>query len=335
MRLKNILLNISAFIALFVFIGCGSSENDGTTQLSIQQMLDKKDFEGVLKYFKENPSNTNSASLALASAYMLKAKLPLSSLVEILLKDDSDFASFTKEMRKRNPDSIGDTITALDQANILYKKVLGTKKCADGKNDLLSNTEEDICLLSALANIAKSSTVLSALVGDVSVLSSTAVSGKVDNKLKASTCAMEFAFTGKRNIDCTIVSQESVTFTETKKTYIPLIITVNNEAFDFLQSDKFTVVSDGFCPLNSFDARSQTKASGFYACPISKVGENEKDITSLEVLVDVLNTAINDVTAIADEDVKDEINEIKKEIADVNRDITEDDIIKYLNDRNK
>jgi len=174
--------------------------------------------------------------------------------------------------------------------------------------------------------------------------------------------------------DCNItIANEDVNFTLVNRVYRPFDVHVNKDTnqsnlyhFMMTQEDnvthtRSTVLTKDYCTAESFE-RFKEYNETLYACPINEDPEI-KETTSVGVLTDTINGDLDAILAIApkndndeDEEIgEDEINEFKCEVINgtfddttktcslddnteidfTTRDITEAELIEYMNTRNK
>ncbi|MDF1883414.1 hypothetical protein JHD49_05610 [Sulfurimonas sp. SAG-AH-194-C21] len=339
----------SLVVGTLLFTGCGDGTSEGEDTLVTQQLLDKGQFRSVIARV-EPTASTSEDYLTLAAAYMGKAGFSLSKIIGIVATSatatgGSEFSSF---INKASSNSTPTTLNDLEVAVTYYKKVV-EDRCID-KKITLGVAESDICLYIGLANVSSTAVTIGYITDDVSVLIDN--TGKIDDKLRASTCALEYAFTGViSDPACTPSGEVNVTFTQSNRTYSDMSITVNGKDFGYLltQNDadtglRSTAITNGKCTLDSFSTRvDETIAVDYYACPINESSDVSKsDITTDKVLVNALNNGLDAIRASASADVQSDIDKFIEEVLvesgrsinDVNTRITTQDIINYLNSKN-
>ncbi len=331
------LLATSLVCATLIFSGCG--ESDAESQLEIQQMLDDGDYLGVIARLEGN-ANTQSEYIALGSAYMGAAGLSLSDLITIIADSNEDnndaFASFANSVDEKTANN-PKALEYLGKSTDAYKEVIGDA-CSDD-NATLTDSQRDICLYTGLSESMRATVTLGYL-GDVASLAN----DTSDDELTASACAMQYAYDGTVPVECTKGADSDVTFVESNSTYTTFAMTVNGSSFDYLKTTftpGTTVLSNGYCPLDSFADRNvtmtyDTKTLGYYACPVDETGD--QNLTTEALLVDILNGGFDSVIAGVggtDSELAGDIEEFKAEInQDGNETITMDDIINYINSQN-
>jgi len=355
--LKKILAVVLVSMSLLLS-GCGESE--GELHLEIQQMLDQGNYAGVISRL-EGQASSSEEFIALGAAYMGKAGLSLSDIVSAMASDDDSnqnddgFGSFVGSISsKSTPSALND----LGKANSNYKQILG-ERCRD-KNATLSDSQKDICLYIALANTTRAAVAIGTLAQDVSKISDD--SNGSDDKLTASTCAMQYASDGASdaNVDaaCRVATDGNVTFTVLEKTYDTFTVEVNATKYHYLMNDtNRTILTKGFCSSDSFTPRvddyNATANPAHYACPINEE-KGAEELTAVNLLTTVLNEGIDSIGgAAASDDISSDIDEFKCDILggdynefngckdsithqDINttQEISEQQIIDYLNRAN-
>ena len=326
----------SFFSAMLLLGGCGDSE--GEDRLSIQQMLDDGDYSGVIAALESSATSDNDY-IALGAAYMGKAGVSLTNIVSAMDANDdvSDdgFATFVNSIADiSTPSALIDLGKSADN----YKKVIGDCSASN-----LSDSAKDICLYIGLGATTKTAVTIDNLVGNISTFADDSVS---DDKLTASICAMQYALDGSMGTECTIVEDADVNFTTINKIYKPL--TVNTEYHYLMTTDDSnqTVLTNGYCSADSFTPRVDDYNVTLYACPINE-DPTADELTTTGVLVDILNEGMDAVAAAVTEDIQEDVDEFKCEIlggtydedsgcsgADIALDITEENIINYLDSQN-
>lgn len=338
------ILTVSTVTAMLLLSGCGDSE--GEARLNTQHLLDKGDWDGVITTLENSDTNLSEEdNLLLASAYMGKAGLNLSSFIEIVsdsadnadnADNDDALASLIDGVGKKTTDT---ALSNLKTASNYYAKVVNVDEC--NSDDNLTDTQKDICLYMGLSETMKVATTINYIADDVNVLLKDNNNTGSDPKLEASTCAMQYAYDGKMDSECTITNNDELTF-ENNITYPSFLVIVEGNKFEYLSTKlddehNTTLVTNGFCKLDDFTTRVDIKPDkNYHVCPI----ESESDITIANVLVDALNNGTNTIVAVADDEMKEDIEEFRNDVLDANHknkgeDITVEDIIAYLNENNK
>ena len=318
-------------------------------------MLDEGDYATVISRL-EGSASSSEDYIALGAAYMGKAGLSLGDIVSAMASEDDSnqnddgFGTFVDNIAsKSTPTALGD----LGKANENYKEILG-EKCKD-ENLTLSDSQKDICLYIALANTTRAAVTIDVLADDVSKIADD--TNGSDDKLTASTCAMQYAFDGANdtNIDasCSVTSDGNVTFSTLGKTYDKFTVAVNGSDYYYLMNDtNNTILTDGFCSADSFTPRVDDYNATLNACPINE-DKDAEEFTAVGILTTVLNDGIDSIGgAAASDDITADIDEFKCDILggtydefsgcidsnsteiDTTQEISEQQIIDYLNREN-
>lgn len=345
--IKKMIVASMVTVAL-IFSGCGS-DGDGESQLETQQMLDDKDYVGVIAKL-ESRASTNSDYLALAAAYMGKAGFSLASILGIVAtsaesNDASTFATFIENTQSvSNSQSLQD----LNSAVLYYKKVVANR-CLD-RGVTLSGAEENICLYVGLSKVSQTAVAVGYIAGDVNVLND---SLRSDNKLTASTCAMQYALdpNSVSNSTCTLSAESNLTFTQSNMRYGNITITVdNNQTFEYLitpsgiANNRSIALTSGLCTLTDFSTRvSQTDITNeaYHVCPLDE--ENRASPTTTgSILVQALNEGTDSIVAAVSDDIRNDVEQFKHDVleangrgSDTNTTIAVADIIKYFELKNQ
>ncbi len=334
---KKILIG-SLLSAMFLLSGCGDSE--GEDRLAIQQMLDDGNYAGVISAL-ESSADSNDDYIALGAAYMGKAGVSLADIVSAVASgsDDERDSSFAAYVDRIAANSTPTALVDLGKSNDYYKMVV--QGACVSNLIVLSDSQKDICLYIGLGTTTKAAVAIDSLVGDISTFGDDTSS---DDKLTASTCAMQYAF--DRTNTCGIVESTDVNFTN--RIYTPLVGTVNSVDYYFLMTgSNQTVLTQGYCAENNFSTRvnDYNSTTAPFACPINEDPEAD-DLTTADVLVNILNEGMDSIGAATTEDIQADIDEFKCEIfegtynefsgcsEDITQDIAEQDIIDYLNSQN-
>ena len=344
--LKKRLVYSIVVIATLFMTGCSDSE--GESQLETQQMLDNKNYNGVISKL-ESGADSESDYMALASAYMGKAGFSTSSLITKLTDSgDSNDDAFVAFIQSATDSSDEDPLKNLKKSSFYYEKIVDNVRCKDD-NATLSAFERDICLYTGLSKVSQTAIAISYITDSVGAFGDD--SGNSDNKLTASTCAMQYALDGNTsNIssDCNISNEGDVTFAN-GVTYGDINVTVGGKDFEYLitpsntaVTPRSTVITKGYCTVDSFATRVDDKPndSDYHVCPLNETGSDD-EITTEKILVDALNNGIDSIGMALSDDAAESVEEFKKEVLEANgrenatdQTITTADIIKYLEDKN-
>ncbi len=355
--IKSIMI-ATLVVTTLIFSGCGDSE--GEARLETQQMLDSGNYSGVISKLDSREVKSDEDNLLLGAAYMGKAGLSLSDIIEIVMdsgdSDNGSFATFVDGVAgKRSATALQD----LQKSTQYYRDVIGEKcKEANDSNLTLSDSQKDVCLFIGLTETMKAATTISYIADDVSALGND--SNVTDPKLQASACAMQYAFDGDATninpVKCSVIVIGDYKFASgTIYEEIEVKELNTTKAFNYLltgsSTPKSTVITDGYCSLDSFVPRVEDKNStdydslSFHVCPVNE-DSNATEITTEEVLVDALNNGTDSIGVAADEDMQEDIDEFKCEVLNgvysnkscsvsLNQDVTNQDVVDYLNNKNE
>lgn len=329
---------VSAFLLLS---GCGSS--DAESQLEIQQMLDNGDYSGVIAKLATS-ADTVEEYVTLGSAYMGRAGLSLTNIISAISANNNTNDSFSSFVSSISSKSSATAMSDLAKANEQYKKVVGNK-CSD-VNATLSDAQKDICLYIGLSSTSQAAVTIDLLAGDINAFGSDSLGA--DDKLVASTCAMNYAYNGNYDaLSCSLTQGgTTITFSDTNRTYTPLTVSVNAVSYDYLITDaNTTALTKGYCTLDSFTTRVNDNNGSLYACPLND-NANEAEISSITVLTQVLNEGIASTGMVASVETQSDVNEFKCNVLggnyngnscdiDITQMISEQAVINYLNNQNK
>jgi len=346
--MKNKFISATLLATALLFSACGNS-TDAESALDTQQMLDNGEFSAVISKL-EGSASTDSDYLALASAYMGKAGFSLSSIVGNVIAsgDSNESSTFSSYITQSKAKSNGKSLDDLDTAVGYYQKVV-QNKCTD-KNVTLNSAGKDVCLYVGLSKVSQTAVAVGYITEDINVLSDSSTGS--DDKLTASTCAIEYA-QDPTTVDaqCSVVVDGNVTFTQSNKTYEEITITVNGNEFQNLITNatpRSTAIANGICSKDNFATRIADKnATGYdntltyHACPLAETNATN-DSTTEDILVTALNDGTDSIGVAVSEDVKNNIDTFKNDVLkansrgnDTNKTITIDDITAYLSQQNK
>jgi len=334
MRGKNIVYSTALVMGLLLS-GCGSSDSEGESRLSTQQMLDKGDFEGVIASLEGSTQTlTTDQNILLGMAYLGKSGATLTNIITLLDESGDSTNQFATFVTKLSDKGEKTALPDLSKSKEFFIKALGNIDC-NNEDDTLTTSQKDICTFAGLSDTTKSALTVSYLL-DKDKIDTFDSDTESDDKLTASTCAMAYAFDRTRDDDCIpFVEGSTVIFTQSQKTYRELTVTVNSEDYEFLLTDtapQATVVTDGFCSNNDFTTRQDLSKDELFSCPVV-TSPDEEEITAMDTLVETLNNGLDSIQAEEGSELADDIEEIRAEIA-TNGTIDEEDIIDYLNRQN-
>lgn len=340
------ILTSAVLSALLLMSGCG--DNEAEQQLQTQQDLDKGDYQAVISKY-EGVATTDEEYMALAAAYMQKAGLGLADLMLVISEsgeseDSEAFASFVKSVKNRSSST---ALSDLENSSKNYKEVV-----ADCEVENLSASQKDACLYRGLAQTLKAASTIGYISETIDNFGVDG-GGLSDDKLTSTACAMQYAFNSTYDTALCTLSDgpQSLTFANAK-VYDSVVFGVNGNEFEHLiNATNSTVMTDGFCTLESFDTRVSQKLEGsleYHACPID-ASDAEGDLTTNELIVDALNDATNVLSGIATEEMQGDIDEFKCEVlggsyisydesgacsVNLNQNVTTQQVINYINRNN-
>jgi len=352
------LLTTSFVAATFLLSGCGS-DSEGESRLETQNMIDKGNYQGVIDKLDTKTPKTPEENLALAAAYMGRAGLSLSDLITVV-GDSADtngdaFGAFISSIDHATKDSKA-PLADLNKATAYYKNVVGDK-CSD-KNVVLTDTQKDICTYKGLSETMSAATAMNYIADDISsVFDDT--NNTQDDKLTASTCAMQYAVdNGVGGVDpkidatvCKIEDKGNKLKFANEHSYLQIYVTVlgsEEKSYEYLLTNngavRSTAVTKGYCSTQSFDPRVEDKkdpkyTANMHVCPVNE-DKDAKELTTGAVIADALNNGTDSVAAGADEETQKDINEFKQNVLasshkQAGDEITEEDIVNYLNENNE
>jgi hypothetical protein len=341
MRHTSFLISIT--VVALLLSACGDSQGDA--RLEVQQMLDNKDYDGVITKLKST-ANRDYEYLSLASAYMGKAGYSLLDIVSSATDDDVNIVASLATNTSYT------STLYLDKADEYYKKVISAERCDEGN---LSSSQEDICLFIGLAAISKISSTIDLIANNTSTFGDD--NNNEDYKLSATTCAMQFALENMASIpqECTIQKEEDVFFSTKNSLYTPLVVTVksdpNQTHYHYLMTQedpttrkRETLLTSGYCSNESFTPRVEQYTPNYYACPINEDPDLE-ETTTIAILQDALNSGVDSASSDEESDVTSSLDEFKCDVLngqynnnscsiDITKDVSEQEIIDYLNREN-
>ena len=340
----NKILILSLATIAFILNGC-NSDGEGESRLETQHMLDKQDYEGVISKLASSQVKTQEENLALGAAYMGRAGLSLTDLVKVVSEsgdnnDDNAFGSFISKVDNATQSSKS-PLADLNKATQYYEKVVSSDLCLHNNNNL-TDSQSDLCMFKGLTQIMGTATTIGYISDNVGTIFNT--DGSIDSKLQASTCAMEYAI-DKNSVEnvCSITPKADVTF-QSGLTYRDIDVYVDGEVFEYLLSKVSTVITKGYCSADDFTTRVKDKNStnyntNFHVCPINE-DANATELTTGSIIAQALNDGIDAIGMAADDDMQEDIDAFKREVLSSSNKssdatITEEDIVKYLNEQNQ
>ena len=348
----KILLSI-VIVCAFLYTGCDSSKSQSPsknyTNINFQTMLEHKNYAGVINLL-ESKAYKNDEYLALGSAYMGLSGLNISDVInKICASNDgesegSSLMKFTNSVRY-DKTKCDVPLSYLNKATGYFMEVIGNK-CTSAP-ETLSNFEREVCVYKGLSQTMEAVTTLNYIKQE----GSEATSDIMNNKLKASSCAMEYAFNGSIS-ECSIYEKGTLFFRENNKHYDQITVYTDGREFEFLLTNgkngtKEVIVTSGYCTLDNYatrveDSSAESYNSSYHACPINLNEDitkaNINNFTTNEFIINSFNEGTKAILAGSDdEELKETINGFKQEIYDSREEntkkshtIDEEDMIQYL-----
>ncbi len=343
MSIKNKIFSGLLLSIPLVFSGCYEIQNSENLNSSTTILKQSNDYDVVISDL-EGKADSVEEYMLLAAAYMSRSGLSLDEVIQTICDSSSDSDSpFMAFIESVNFATKGCS-TALEDVNKAtdYHMLVIGDKCENPS--LLSDFEKDVCLYKGLTQTMEAANTINYMSGD-----SSTIGDGVDNKLKASSCAMQYAFNGVID-DCSISEVDSITFSQSSKKYDRIAVYTNGEEFEYLltrnsiNNRRELVVTNGFCTLTDFSTRDNfsTSTEKYYACPIT-TNANEDEITTTNSLIDSLNKGTETIIAVGENhlDLVNTINQFKEEIHTIDKDDVTKDLIdvngmvNYLNTKNE
>ena len=336
------IITISSIAMAFMFSACGGN-SAGESRLETQSMLDDANYDGVISKLANSKNSSNEDNLALGAAYMGRAGLSLSDLIVVVSdsgnSNDNAFGAFISSIDNATKDS-KTPLLDLQKATDSYTNVVGDR-CNDNN---ISDSDKDLCIFKGLSQVMATATTFSYIADDIS---SVFDNNGTDDKLTASTCAMQYAIDSNSDTLCTINSLDNNLTFESGLSYREIEVTTNGNAFKYLLTDRSTVITKGYCSLESFSTRTEDKNDAYYICPVNE-DANATELTTSSILVDALNNGVDSISGASnDEDMKNSVDEFKCDVlngiydannntcsVDTKQEIKEEAIIDYLNNQN-
>jgi len=248
-------------IGTFLYTGCDTTQKDG---VDYNILLEKESFTEVIHQLEDKASK-NDEYLALGSAYMGLSGLKISDVINKICKssetqEDSSLMAFTQSA-KYDKAKCDVPLSYLNKATTYFLQVIGEKCSTDPEN--LSDFERDVCVYKGLSQTMEAVTTLNYI--------------QEDNKLKASSCAMEYALKGRAS-ECSIYVKGDVEFLKNTKTYEAIFVYADGSEYEYLiekgqYGSKKVIVTDGYCKIDDCDNRTQEKdvssSSLYHVCPVN------------------------------------------------------------------
>jgi hypothetical protein len=350
-------------LSLLLFSGCNDSATKSESETpisSVETMLSNGDYEEVIETLASSASSFDDY-MALAQAYLGMSGFTTDDIIEkINANRDSlmDFAQAAYEVTK-NSDA---PLIYLDKATDYYLKIVETKceSAAKYGSVELSDFESQVCLFKGLAQTMEVVTVMNCIIEDMDEQE------EQNNKLKASSCAMQYGFNGVAD-GCSVEEAGDVTFSRSGTTYEKIVVGVNGYEFAHLLIENKTlntkevILTDGYCLTDNFSSRVddlekvEGDASEYEVCPVNLSGQDEvllpvtQDISVMtqqisinSSLVENLNSGTEsiEIGGVDNTTLLESIRSFKEQIFetreydDGNETISVEDVINFLNEYN-
>jgi len=313
MKMKNIFFITLLFLPL-LFTGCyeiSSSKNNN----SINDITNNNYKETIS--LLEGNADTIEEYMLLASAYMNKSGLTLPAVIDKICKSSSNYPNSYMTFVDSIDVATKGCSTALedvDKATDYYMLVIGNK--CDTPNEL-TDFEKDVCLYKGLVQTVQSANTINYITN-----TSLKVGVKlVANRLKASSCAMQYASSGESG-ECTISKVDTIFFPQSNRKYDRIAVYNDGEEFEFLltnngEEKREVIVTNGFCTLDNFSTRYNYSDldKKYYACPIS-ISSTTPEVTISSSLIDSFNQGVSAIMAVSEEnsDLVSSITQFQDEI---------------------
>lgn len=346
--IKNIL---TILLLALTLTGCYNIENRTSDSNNTQttQSNNIPEYQQVINRL-EGFASTPEEYFELAEAYMQRSGLSLNEMIQNIsdtTKDaQSPFLAFVGSV-KTSEQTQATSIEDLNKATDYHMIIIGDR-CQEGAD--LTDFEKDVCLYKGLAQTMEVANTINAMSDDVSKINT-----QGDAKLQASSCAMQYAFNGIVEKQCSVSEVGEIRFDESDTTYDRIAVYSNGKEFEYLlHKDEKThtrelIVTDGYCSADNFKSRqSQFTDASYYPCPVT-TQEGKEEITTNNNLITSLNEGTDAILAVADnykelaqsvKDFKIEITAVKKgetsqeDQTIIKVEVDMQDMIEYLNEQN-
>lgn len=310
---------ILILLSIFIFQGCQKNDTNNNTSTITQQddidtLLKKEDFKAVIERL-EGKAQSDEEYLALGSAYMGLSGLKISDVIQKICdsqnaQEGTSLQSFTNSA-KYDKKKCDVPLSYLNKATNYFMNVI-KNQCTEDP-DSLSQFERDVCVYKGLSQTMEAITTINYI--------------QEDNKLKASSCAMEYALKGKVS-ECSIYIKGKLSFINNTKTYEDIFVYLDGDEYEFLLAKdqygaKQVIVTDGYCKVDDYTTKTDDKElatnASYHVCPIN-INEDtpQKEIvhpTTNQFIVNAFNQGTSSILTGSDDKVlTDTIEIFKKEI---------------------
>jgi hypothetical protein len=301
MIIKNKTLSALYLCIPLLFSGCYNVEKSQETPAETPSYSSVNDYQSVIASLDGKASSIEEYML-LAAAYMAKSGVTLDDVMGKICNsstsDSNSFMSFVgsvDDATQMCPTSLEDVNKATDY----YMLIIGNR-CETPED--LNSFEKNVCLYKGLAQTLLAANTINYITN--ASLTPMESMKKEMGRLKASTCAMQYAKNGKSG-DCSISPVDTISFPESNRKYERIAVYSNGKEFEFLLTDdpknREVVVTNGFCTLDDFTTRFDYSdlSKKYFACPISTT-EDEPEVTISNDLIDAFNAGTSTIVSVTD-----------------------------------
>lgn len=221
---------IILLMVTFFINGCGDSE--GENRLKNQQRIDRGEYRSVIADLESKENKSDADYLALGTAYMGDAGMAFPDLISIISESGEDGNggdSFSSFIASVGTDDDTESIRNLQKASQSYSNVVTPSNCLKNSSSL-SDAQRDVCLFSGLTQSMKAGIVINYLGGATALKN--AANGGDDTFLKASACALHYAYDGTQNNECSYEVDRRTILFGSGYSYLPLSVVVNQNDTD-------------------------------------------------------------------------------------------------------
>lgn len=320
-------------MATLIFGGCNTDET-GESNLKEQQMWDDADYDGIISSLESKNSRTAQENLKLGNAYMNAANLSFTDLA-IMISDTSNKASSNPNARAYSNESYAAFAQKIEnniKDNPLVLEYL--QKAVESFSEVDDNTSLDennvsVGTLIGAAQTAQATSAFSYL-GDIAQL----LNNGVDYELLASSCAIfhVYGFSDVQELNNPVencLHTKILQNTDTQNNYKEMLVTLTNgEVYKRLitSNGKNVILTDGY--LDAIGDKTSDGANGVYTPAMVQ----DESLTIQNALVMTLNEGFENILALTQEDIQDEILAFREEIdSDGDGLITAVEISAYIN----
>ncbi|SFV75368.1 hypothetical protein MNB_SM-3-388 [hydrothermal vent metagenome] len=352
MKIKLLLSTLIG--GIIIYSGCGESSynpsNNSSTNQKIQQLLQNHQYVEVINTLHNKPL-TNNDYTALGKAYMGLSGLDIQTVIQkIYASGDGNNSSLMTFINSANYDKVRCDVplSYLNKATQYFMKVIGDR-CTTAPQQL-TNFEKNICVYKGLAQTMEAVTTLNYIKnGDDNNTS--------DSKLRASTCAMQYAFNGSA-IECSVLEKGFIHFQQNDRVYQSITVYPYgaNREYEFLlkgtKYPKEVIVTHGYCATDDYTTRVDSKEdtsykSSYHVCPINLNEDittvNVDHFTTKDFIIDSFNKGTETILQTTTDtklkqqiqDFRDDIYQTRTKTTQKTQQIDEEDMVQYLKQQTK